>query len=274
MPETGNGGRWKDRLPPERAYKRRAGAVVPTVEQDRAAGGHNRRSVDLGDGRCAQASITLRLYRRTRRIRAYLRWSRDGQTEERYVCEVEHDSRRANLAEAWQRAWEKGLVTKKPLPPESKASSLAVRAAMRANRGKDTGPELALRRLLHQRGLRYRVNARPLADIRRKADVVFPSDSVAVFVDGCFWHGCPEHYRPATKNSDFWNEKIAANRARDAETSEKLLAAGWTVIRVWEHDDPAAAVEQIDQLIRRLRTSKTGDGATAVARSVSRRQRP
>ncbi|MFF5925764.1 very short patch repair endonuclease [Streptomyces hydrogenans] len=266
MPQTDEGGGWKDRLPPERAYKRRAGAVAPAVEQDRAAGGRGRRSVDLGDGRFARASITLRLYRRTRRIRAYLRWSRDGDTEERYVCEVEHGSRRENLTEAWQRAWEKGLLTEEPLPPESRASSRGVRAVMRANRGKDTGPELALRRLLHQRGLRYRVNARPLAELSRKADLVFPGDRLAVFVDGCFWHGCPEHYRPATKNAEFWDEKIATNRSRDAETTEKLLAAGWTVVRVWEHDDAAVAADHIEQRIRRLRKPGAGKSATTAAR--------
>lgn len=266
MREHEAGGRWKEQLPPERAYKRRAGAVAPAIEQDRAAGGRSRRNVALGDGRFARASISLRLYRRTRRIRAYLRWSKDGKTQERYVCEVEHASRGENLAEAWQRARDKGLLAVETLPSESTASSPGVRAAMRANRGKDTGPELALRRLLYQRGLRYRVNARPLAEIRRKADLVFPGDHVAVFVDGCFWHGCPDHYRPAVKNADFWREKIDANRARDAETNEKLLAAGWRVIRVWEHEDPARAADEIEQLLRRWRVSSARRDATASGR--------
>ncbi|MFI6170079.1 very short patch repair endonuclease [Nocardia sp. NPDC051052] len=253
MPQAGDGGYWGERLPPERAYKRRAGSVAPAVEQDRAAGGRNKRNVDLGGGRLARASITLRLYRRTRRIRAYLRWSRDGKTEEKYVCEVGNDSRRGNLAEAWQRAREKGFIVEESLPPESKASSLEVRAVMRANRHKDTEPELVLRRMLYRRGLRYRVDTKPLAEIRRKADVVFPRDRVAVFMDGCFWHGCQEHHRPAVKNADFWHDKIEANRVRDTETNDRLRSAGWTVVRVWEHDDPRSAAEQIDQLIRRLR---------------------
>jgi DNA mismatch endonuclease Vsr len=262
MREHGAGGHWNEQLPPERAYKRRAGAVAPAVEQDRAAGGRARRNVALGDGRLARASISLRLYRRTRRIRAYLRWSKDGKTQERYVCEVGHASRRENLVEAWQRAKEKGLLAVETLPPESTASSAEVRAAMRANRGKDTGPELALRRLLYQRGLRYRVNARPLVEIRRKADLLFPGDRVAVFVDGCFWHGCPDHYRPAVKNADFWRQKINGNRARDAETNEKLLAAGWRVIRVWEHEDPARAADEIERLLRLGRTAGARRGAT------------
>jgi DNA mismatch endonuclease (patch repair protein) len=140
---TGHG--WNERLPPARAYKRQAGAVTPAVEQDRAAGGHTRRCIDLGDGRFARASVSLRVYRRTRRIRAYLRWSCGGKSEEKYICEVTHDSRRANLIQAWRQAHEQNLVMDWPLPPESRASSPAVRAVMRANRRRDTAPELALR---------------------------------------------------------------------------------------------------------------------------------
>src|SRR5829696_7027401 len=98
------------------------------------------------------------------------------------------------------------------------ASTPAVRATMRANRGRDTGPELALRRALHARGLRYFVNRRPVSSLRRTADLVFPRVKVAVFVDGCFWHGCPKHHTPAKTNSDFWANKVERNRERDAET--------------------------------------------------------
>nr|WP_026422604.1 very short patch repair endonuclease [Actinokineospora inagensis] len=125
---------------------------------------------------------------------------------------------------------------------------------MRGNKGKDTRPELALRSLLYHRGLRYRVDARPLAEIRRKADVVFPSDRLAVFVDGCFWHGCPEHYRPAVKKAEFWRDKITGNRARDADTNDTLLAAGWQVLRIWEHEDPASAAERVIQRLQELRS--------------------
>ncbi|WP_308646158.1 very short patch repair endonuclease [Nocardia cyriacigeorgica] len=142
------------------------------------------------------------------------------------------------------------------LPPESKASSAAVRAVMRANRNKDTGPELALRRRLYALGLRYRVAVRPVPRLRRTADIAFKADRVAVFVDGCFWHGCPEHHRPATKNSGFWFEKIDANRTRDRDTDRQLRDAGWTVIRVWEHEDPEAAAMRIVQTIQQLRTAR------------------
>ncbi|MFE4357558.1 very short patch repair endonuclease [Kitasatospora sp. NPDC056800] len=166
---------------------------------------------------------------------------------------MEHEWRGANLAEAWRIAWQRGFVSEEPLPPNSKASSRAVRANMQANRGRDTGPELALRSLVHARGLRYRVDVRPILEIRRRADLVFAKDRVAVFVDGCFWHGCPEHSRPAKKNAEAWSLKIAGNRARDAETNSLLRAAGWTVIRVWEHDDFGAAAKKIAETIALVR---------------------
>ncbi|WP_435590827.1 very short patch repair endonuclease [Nocardia sp. bgisy118] len=127
---------------------------------------------------------------------------------------------------------------------------------MRANRRRDTAPELALRRRLYSRGLRYRVDVRPLAQLGRTADIVFAADRVAVFVDGCFWHGCPLHHRPATKNSAFWVQKIQSNQSRDRDTSSKLIDAGWTVIRVWEHEDPTDAAARIEGTIRRLRDSR------------------
>ena len=106
---------------------------------------------------------------------------------------------------------------------------------MRANRGRDTGPELALRRAVHARGLRYVVNRRPLMDVRRTADMVFPTSRVAVFVDGCFWHGCPAHHTVAKTNAEYWAAKVEGNRRRDAETNQTLLDQGWIVLRIWEH---------------------------------------
>ncbi len=117
---------------------------------------------------------------------------------------------------------------------------------MRGNRSRDTKPELAVRRLVHARGLRYRVNARPLPHLRRTADMLFPRRRVAVFIDGCFWHGCPEHHVPSKSNRSYWVPKIAANAARDAETTRTLSEAGWTVLRYWSHTPPeevAASVE-------------------------------
>jgi DNA mismatch endonuclease (patch repair protein) len=122
---------------------------------------------------------------------------------------------------------------------------------MRANKGRDTRPELALRSAVHAMGMRYRVGVRPLPEVRRTADLVFPRARVAVFLDGCFWHGCPDHYRPATKNAEFWDTKIKGNIARDADTDQRLRDAGWRVVRVWEHEKPAEAASRIQAVVSR-----------------------
>jgi DNA mismatch endonuclease (patch repair protein) len=95
------------------------------------------------------------------------------------------------------------------------------------------------------------VSARPLLESRRTADVVFPKARVAVFVDGCFWHGCPLHHRPSTTNSAFWRDKVEGNRRRDVETTALLESKGWTVIRAWEHDDPIAIADLVEAAVRR-----------------------
>jgi DNA mismatch endonuclease (patch repair protein) len=94
---------------------------------------------------------------------------------------------------------------------------------MRANKGRDTSPELAVRRAVHKLGLRYRVSARPDPTLRRTADLVFSRKRVAVFVDGCFWHGCPQHHTVAKRNADFWAHKVAQNIARDRQTSPAVV---------------------------------------------------
>lgn len=119
------------------------------------------------------------------------------------------------------------------------ASSPAKRRNMQANRARDTGPELAVRRLIHAMGLRYRVDVRPVTTVPRRADIVFTRRRLAIFIDGCFWHGCIDHgSRRFGTNADYWTTKIAGNVARDAETNDILLAAGWQVLRFWEHADP------------------------------------
>ncbi|WP_433425747.1 very short patch repair endonuclease [Microtetraspora malaysiensis] len=133
---------------------------------------------------------------------------------------------------------------------ESWASSEATRASMRSNKGKDTKPELALRRAVHALGLRYRVSYRPLRSVRRTADLVFTKAKVAVFMDGCFWHGCPTHHTVSATNPEFWAEKVRRNRERDLETDRLLREAGWRVIRIWEHEDPLTAASMIREVIR------------------------
>ena len=108
---------------------------------------------------------------------------------------------------------------------------------MRGNRSRDTSPELRVRSLVHRRGLRYRVAQRPIPTLRRTADLVFRRAKVAVFIDGCYWHGCPEHYKQPSTNTAYWRDKIEGNRRRDQETDELLAQAGWEVLRFWEHED-------------------------------------
>jgi DNA mismatch endonuclease (patch repair protein) len=110
---------------------------------------------------------------------------------------------------------------------------------------RDTTPEARLRQELHRRGLRFRVD-RPLHfDRRRRADVIFPRERVAVFVDGCFWHSCPEHATFPVANAAFWKRKLERNVARDRDTDRRLSEAGWKVIRCWEHEDPASAADRV-----------------------------
>lgn len=128
---------------------------------------------------------------------------------------------------------------------KSWATSEATRRSMRSNRYRDTRPELRLRRALHRLGFRFRVDYRPLADLNRRADIAFTRLRVAVFVHGCFWHGCPEHYTAPMANATYWSEKVERNRARDAETVAALVDAGWKVIVIWEHQDLEGAVAAV-----------------------------
>jgi len=125
---------------------------------------------------------------------------------------------------------------------------------MRGIRRQDTGPERALRSELHRRGHRYRVDYPVPVDGRSpRPDIAFTRDKVAVFVDGCFWHGCPEHGRPPSMNQHYWGPKIARNIERDREQDARLTAAGWTVLRVWAHDEAETAAGRIEELLTRPR---------------------
>jgi DNA mismatch endonuclease (patch repair protein) len=121
---------------------------------------------------------------------------------------------------------------------------------MQGNRKRDTRPEMAVRRAVHRLGLRYRVARRPLPGQRFTADLVFPAARVAVFVDGCFWHGCPEHFTPPRTNASYWGPKIARNQARDAAAMAALQAAGWIGLRIWEHEPPDLAARCIAETVR------------------------
>ncbi|MEV0024396.1 very short patch repair endonuclease [Streptomyces atroolivaceus] len=143
-------------------------------------------------------------------------------------------------------------------PNGSWASSAARRRNMQAIRSRDTQPERLIRRLVHANGLRYRVAARPLPDLRRTADLVFRPAKVAVFIDGCYWHGCPEHYVAPKTNPGYWSDKVARNVARDRDTDERLTEAGWLVLRFWEHQDSGACALRIVDAVRARRRGLSG----------------
>ncbi|TSE00679.1 very short patch repair endonuclease [Skermania sp. ID1734] len=121
----------------------------------------------------------------------------------------------------------------------------ATSARLSKQRRRDTAPELALRRELHRLGLRFYIDRAPVAGLRRRADVVFPRRKVAVYVDGCFWHRCPEHATDPKNNAQWWADKLAGNVARDRDTDAQLSSAGWTVVRIWEHEATPLAAEKV-----------------------------
>lgn len=122
---------------------------------------------------------------------------------------------------------------------------------MASTHQRDTPCELDLRRLVHRAGLRYRVDQVVLSGLRRRADIVFRGARVAVFVDGCFWHCCPQHGTMPKANSSWWRHKLAANKARDEDTNRVLTGAGWVVLRFWEHEDPVRAAASVIRTVRR-----------------------
>jgi len=128
-------------------------------------------------------------------------------------------------------------------------SSEAALKRMRAAKPRDTAPEKALRSALHSKGLRFRIDQKPIKELNRKADIIFRSVKVAVFVDGCFWHGCPVHGTQAKANAGFWKNKIKQNQARDLDTNMRLKKAGWRVVRIWEHEDPEKVSRKIYSLV-------------------------
>jgi DNA mismatch endonuclease (patch repair protein) len=130
------------------------------------------------------------------------------------------------------------------------ASSPQVLARMVQQRRSDTKPELALRRELHRRGLRYRVHVRPFSDLRRTVDLVFPRSRIAVEVRGCFWHACPEHGDRPKANAAWWNAKLDRTRERDDHTAREFAQRGWTLLVVWEHEEVVAAADRVENAVR------------------------
>ena len=142
------------------------------------------------------------------------------------------------------------------VPAHPGSTGEAVSRRMSTLRRKDNEAELAVRRLLHAAGYRYRVHYPVPGLPRRTIDIAFTRAKVAVFIDGCFWHGCPEHGSQPRSNAEWWATKLAANAARDAETSAALEHSGWLVVRAWEHAKPT---EVLDAVARALRSrAETG----------------
>ncbi|WP_460968729.1 very short patch repair endonuclease [Pedococcus soli] len=161
-------------------------------------------------------------------------------------------------------------MTKRP-----SASSEEVRRRFERQKRKDTTPELILRRLLYAAGLRYRVNFPVPGILRRSIDVAFTKQRLAVFVDGCFWHGCSEHFIEPKRNTTWWLTKIEANRRRDRATDEALTALGWSVLRIWEHEiraSPAGAAQRVSDSLGGARDQTAGmsDRSSASVSSAER----
>jgi DNA mismatch endonuclease (patch repair protein) len=115
-----------------------------------------------------------------------------------------------------------------------------------------TDAELALRREMYRIGLRYRIDYEVLKKPRRIADIAFPGRKIAIFVDGCFWHGCPDHATWPKRNADFWRQKIEANRQRDADTNARLQAKGWIALRFWSHESPVETAKTVVHMIAKV----------------------
>jgi DNA mismatch endonuclease, patch repair protein len=167
------------------------------------------------------------------------------------------------------------------MPAPTASSSDALRRMQRQRR-RDTVPELSLRRELHRLGLGYRVDRRVLTGLRRRADLVFIGARVAVFVDGCFWHSCPQHATLPRANAEWWAEKLGRNAVRDRNTDGRLHGEGWLPMHVWEHEDMVEAAVRVRDLVlaRRARTGtvgrlgryliESGEGVPPTARSIGR----
>ncbi|MFD7262850.1 very short patch repair endonuclease [Streptomyces sp. NPDC059874] len=133
-----------------------------------------------------------------------------------------------------------------------------VRTRMSRQKSRDTGVEVALRKALHAQGARYRIHRRPVKGVRREADIVFGPTRVAVFVDGCFWHGCPVHATWPKNNAEFWRTKIEGNMRRDLDTDARLAEAGWLSVRVWEHEGADEAASRVLAVVASRRASVAG----------------
>ena len=143
--------------------------------------------------------------------------------------------------------------------PYPEPTSAAATKIGKANKRVDSKCEVRLRSALHRMGLRFRKDLLVRAGgLRVRPDIVFTRARVAVFVDGCFWHGCPTHATTPKTNQGYWVPKLAANEARDRRVDEALTGEGWTVLRIWEHEDPMSSAAMVREVV----AGRHGDGGT------------
>ncbi len=116
-------------------------------------------------------------------------------------------------------------------------------------KNRNTKPEVSVRKLLWQKGFRYRIEY----GLRGKPDIVFPANNIAIFIDGCFWHHCPMHYKTPETNTKFWKNKILQNKKRDYKNNIQLRKAGWTVLRIWEHEVKKNPIKVVNKIINLLK---------------------
>jgi DNA mismatch endonuclease, patch repair protein len=139
-----------------------------------------------------------------------------------------------------------GVDVPYPQPTSASATKIGI-----ANKRADTKPEVRLRAELHRRGLRFRKDLLVRTpEAKARVDICFTRARVAVFVDGCFWHGCPDHQHVPKSNSDYWVPKLAANVDRDRRVDRAFRAYGWSVVRVWEHEDPTSVADRVEPMVR------------------------
>ncbi|WP_347237962.1 very short patch repair endonuclease [Dietzia sp. B44] len=142
-------------------------------------------------------------------------------------------------------------------PPTSPSSE--VRRRMRRQKTSGTRCEIAVRKILHRRGVRFRVDFQPNPALRTRVDIGWKNIRLAVFIDGCFWHKCPDHFVAPKTNTEWWEAKLNANTERDARITHQLAEQGWEVLRFWEHEDP----RHIASEITRLRDERSGEAITS-----------
>lgn len=141
---------------------------------------------------------------------------------------------------------------------------------MQQNTGRETNPERLLATSLNRRGLRFHKDVPPEAHLKIKADIVFPRQRICIFVDGCFWHGCPIHLKVPKTHTDWWKEKIEDNKKRDVRQTQQLESCGWAVLRYWEHDVTLESLPFLcSEIERRVKTKVNADERRSASGQIS-----